>query len=144
MHLILHLETVPHVQQEHLDLHGLPAQPLAQWPRRQRRQAIGDDDVHDGAPLALLLVARPGADGALVPHLGHVLEAHVAQLPGEARDEVHLQAQAREALLLVVAEVAEGVGRGLGQGAVVGARPPVRLLELYVAAGFEVSCSVGD
>lgn len=134
------IQTPPHVHQEHLDLHLLPPQPVHERALAYRRQPLHQDHAQvPDALLALAAVLRPPPNGQLVARLGHVVEAALAEEARQARDAVQVEAQLREAQFLVVAEVAEGVGRGGREGCVVGLRPVGDFLEFEVAAWFEVS-----
>lgn len=72
-------------------------------------------------------------------HLGDVVEPLGAEEVGNAVDGVEVEAELGEAKLLVVAEIAEGVRGGGGEGCVVGLGPVDDFLEFDVAAWFEMS-----
>lgn len=142
MDRIIIIQAPAHVDEKHFNLALLPAEPLHKGALANARQALHEDEaLEPDALFALAAVARPPANGQLVAHLGDVLEALGAQQVGDARDGVLVEAEAREAEAHVVAEVAEGVGCGRGEGVVVCVGPVDHFLELDVAAWFEISVS---
>lgn len=140
------VQALADVDEEHLDLRLLPAQPLAQRPLGDGAQALHQDHAQEpDALLPLAAVLGPPADGQLVPDLGDVVVARAAEPRRQPPDHVQVQPEVGQPELQVVAEVPEGVGRGVGQGGVVGPRPVGHLLELDVAAWFQVSvCGEGE
>lgn len=114
------IEALAHIDQEHLDLLGLPAQALHERALGDGGQALHEDHAQEpDALLALAAVAGPAADGQLVAGLSDVVEAGVAEPLGQPVDHVQVQPQGGDAHLHVVAEVAEGIGGRVCQGAVV-------------------------
>ena len=128
-------EILPHIDQKHLDLHGLPSQ------SGERSLADAPQSVHDsrsleetGNPQSLIL--RPGTDRALVRGGFDVLEAGCFHFLGELEDALGVGAYHAHAGFDVVDVVAEGVGLVGGDGAVVGLGAVVYVLEFEVAAWF--------
>lgn len=134
------IQTPPHIHQKHLDLGLLPPQAVHKGPLADGSQSFHEDHTQEpDALFALTAVFGPPANGQLVAHLSDVVEAVSAEEIWYSIDGVEVEAELGETELLVVAKVAEGVGRGRGEGCVVGLWPVYYFLEFEVAAWFEVS-----
>lgn len=134
------IQTLADIHQEHFDLAILPSQTLHKRPLADTGQALHEDHAQEpDALFPLLAVAGPAADGELVADLGDVVEAVGPEQVRDPVDQELFEAQAREAELHVVAEVAEGVRGGWVEGVVIALWPVVEFLKFNIATWFEVS-----
>lgn len=124
-----------HLDEQHLDLLGRPAQPAGQRAHGHGLQAAREDVADEAADVLLGAVAGPGAQGHAAGRLINVLEASGLGAGGVGFGRAHVDVHGAEAVVDEVHE--EGGGPVGGHGAIVGEEGPVEVLNFEPAAGRE-------
>lgn len=132
----------PHIDQKHLGLRRLPAQPVPERPPGQADQPFHADVPQDVPALLELPLLGPGPVGALHLGVGHVREAGLAELVAHAADAEEVGPERGEPSAEELEKVAPRVDAVAG-GVVAGGNV-FEFLHLDVAAGFQMSTVISN
>lgn len=129
-------QSLPHFDQEHLNLQRCPAQSITEGLPRQTIQAPHDYIAHNVATLLKALLLCPGTDGTFEALAPDVCEAGLDELRFDRAHGVEVGAEAGHALVEIANEVAPG--EWTTTRVVVAAVDVLELVDLDVASRLQV------